>query len=656
MLKTILGNTQITSSQSPIETLKAEKWKTTWLLLVMGLALVVFFPVLSLFFVTFDENIATIAGITQNFTWDKFQKLYTVENNFQNYFYFKLISKEFSWYNLSPKGYHTISLFFHLINSGLAFYSVWLLTKRNILALVAAGLFAIHPTRSEAVAAILGQGELLMTFFALLSTISYLRYHDRHKEITKPSFNNLNSPENTKYLYFSLLFYVFAILFKFTALLLPFVFILIDQVLNRQQQIKKWTEKIGFFLLMLIGLGVMANLQIEPSSKNYFGVPDYNIFDRLILVIYTTGIYLKNLLIPYNISPFYPYPAKTGFILHWSCYLVSAMTVGLGFVIWKLKNHIWLKFGVLFFLVQIALFSNILHLGGRTFANDENIYFASLGIFIAIGYGVDYILATKPKYHIQFLGVFGAAILGFLVMSYFTTKAYTNGMTLWTRMVETNPRNYYVRMKRGEIRMLDENNYREGMMDLNIALEEMPDDADVWVSKGVMHLHIGDYIVADSLFTQALKRNPEHYMAYFHRAHTHKGYERYSEALADYDKSIRFNPNYAPAYLNRGGVKQTVKDFQGALKDYERAIKLDPNYGEAYLNRGNVYFLAQAYTMAIKDYDKALVILPRSTDAFFYRGLTRSQLGDKQGACMDLDAAKNLGKKEAEQVIKDICK
>lgn len=653
MLKTILGNTQITSSQSPVETLKAEKWKTTWLLLVMGLALVVFFPVLNLFFVTFDENIPNIASIMQSFTWDNFQKLYTVENNFTNYFHFKFISKEFSWYGLSPKGYHTISLFLHVINSGLAFYAIWLLTQRNILSIVATVLFAIHPTRSEAVAAILGQGELLMTFFALLSTISYLRYHNRHKEVVKASLN-LNN--NTKYLYLSLLFYVFAVLFKFTALPLPFVFILIDQTLGKLQGIKQWIEKIVFFLLMTVGLCVMISLQLESSSKDYFGVPNYNIFDRLILVIYTTGIYLKNLLVPYNLSPFYPYPTKTGFILHWSCYVISAITLGFGFIIWKLKNHVWVKFGILFFLVQIALFSNIFHLGGRTFANDENIYLASLGIFIAIAYTVDYVFTAKPKYYLLILGTFGAFTLAFVMLSYLNTKHYTNGITLWTHMVETNPRNYYVRMKRGEIRMLDENTYREGMMDLNIALEEMPDDADVWSAKGVMHLHIGDYIGADSLFTQALKRNPSHYMAYFHRAHTHKGYQRYDQALADYDKSIRFNPNYAPAYLNRGGVKQTIKDYQGALKDYDRAIKLNPSYGEAYLNRGNIYFLAQAYPMAVKDYDKALALLPQSNEVFFYRGLTRSQLGDKQGACMDLNVAKNLGKKEAEQAIKDICK
>jgi tetratricopeptide (TPR) repeat protein len=657
MLKTILGNQTVVSSNVPLPEFKPQSWQTSWLFIVMGVALVLFFPVLFLFFVTFDESLANMAGAMQNLSWKNFQTLYSEQNNFSNFLALKLLSKELYWFQLSPRGYHAINLVLHSINAGLAFYAVWLLTKRNIIAFIAGILFAIHPIKADSVAAILGQGELIMAFFALLSIICYLRYHNLHKDTQNiAQKTNLNNPENTKYLHLSLLFFVLAVLTKFTALALPFVFLLIDNANNRQQQIKKWTEKIGFFILVLVGLGFFINLQMLPSSKTYFGVPDYNVFDRLILVLYTIAIYLKNLFLPYNLSPFYAYPQKTSFFLPWYCYVGAMITILLSAGVWKFKQHKWLVFGTLFFLVQLVLISNIFHIGGRTFAHDEHIYFSSLGIFIVIGYAADYIWTTKPTHYLKFTSVFVIALLGLVLTTYFTTKTYSNGITFLTRMVETNPDHYYTRLKRGEIRMLNEETYREGMMDLNIALEKMPDDPDVWTAKGLMHLHIGDYIVADTLFTEAIKRNPAQSMAYFHRAHVHKGYERFSKAIENYDLSIKYNPNYAPAYLNRGGVKQTMKDYLGALKDYDKAIKLNPNYGEAYLNKGNVLYLGQGYQKALESYNNAIQLLPQNAEAFFYRGLTRINLNDKAGACMDLEVAKNLGNKDAEKVKKDVCK
>jgi hypothetical protein len=51
-----------------------------------------------------------------------------------------------------------------------------------------------------------------------------------------------------------------------------------------------------------------------------------------------------------------------------------------------------------------------------------------------------------------------------------------------------------------------------------------------------------------------------------------------------------------------------------------------------------------------------LELNPQNPEVLFYRGLLRNSLGDKVNACTDLNAAKELGKKEASQAIKEICR
>jgi len=64
----------------------------------------------------------------------------------------------------------------------------------------------------------------------------------------------------------------------------------------------------------------------------------------------------------------------------------------------------------------------------------------------------------------------------------------------------------------------------------------------------------------------------------------------------------------------------------------------------------------KATQQAMKDYNKALQLNPQNMEVLFYRGLLYNSLGDRYHACVDFHAAKELGKKEAEQAINEICK
>ncbi len=58
---------------------------------------------------------------------------------------------------------------------------------------------------------------------------------------------------------------------------------------------------------------------------------------------------------------------------------------------------------------------------------------------------------------------------------------------------------------------------------------------------------------------------------------------------------------------------------------------------------------------AIKDWDKSIELNPKNFSAYYSRGLLKLGLGDKNGACLDLSMAGELGKAEAYDLIKKHC-
>lgn len=104
---------------------------------------------------------------------------------------------EYKFFGLNPAAYHTTNLFFHLLNTILVFYFIYLLSYSTISASIVALLFAIHPMHVESVAWIAERKDLMYACFYLGSLICYLYY--------------LKKGYQFKYLFICFLLFVFSI-------------------------------------------------------------------------------------------------------------------------------------------------------------------------------------------------------------------------------------------------------------------------------------------------------------------------------------------------------------------------------------------------------------------------------------------------------------
>jgi predicted Zn-dependent protease len=110
---------------------------------------------------------------------------------------------------------------------------------------------------------------------------------------------------------------------------------------------------------------------------------------------------------------------------------------------------------------------------------------------------------------------------------------------------------------------------------------------------GREYLENGDAPKARAYAQEAIKIEPREARFYALRGDTHFLQERYSDALADYNRAIERNDNYFYFYLQRGQARKKLNLGEEAFADLEKSTRLLPtakaynSMGELELARGN---------------------------------------------------------------------
>ena len=139
-------------------------------------------------------------------------------------------------------------------------------------------------------------------------------------------------------------------------------------------------------------------------------------------------------------------------------------------------------------------------------------------------------------------------------------------------------------------------------------------------AKGEAAFEDGDYDLALSEFTKAIKAEPEDSTLFYARGSVY--YERYNSAYAagdpaadgedfdraitDFTRAIELDPQYAEAYNYRGLTYAGFGMNEHALADYNMAIDLNPLLPTPYYGRGYLYEITGKNTLAIVDYNRFL--------------------------------------------------
>lgn len=130
----------------------------------------------------------------------------------------------------------------------------------------------------------------------------------------------------------------------------------------------------------------------------------------------------------------------------------------------------------------------------------------------------------------------------------------------------------------------------------------------------------GNFQAVANIYGLILAQAPDYAEGHNNRGAALQKLQRYSDALASYDKAIALKPNYANAHYNRGSNLKKMNRPDDALASYEQAIALNPNHAEAHNNRGVTLQEMKRYDEALPSYERAIALNPGYTEAYYNLG------------------------------------
>jgi tetratricopeptide (TPR) repeat protein len=573
-------------------------WKQTNTLIALAVVLLitflVFSPSLDNDFVNWDDDVNLLENPNlERFDMESVKGIFTdrVIGNYNPLPIFTFaIEKHVLKAGNDPYLYHLNNILFHLVCVFFVFRIGLMMGLKLPAAIFLALLFGIHPMRVESVTWITERKDVLFGAFFLSAFFTYLKYlKGKMKE--------------RQWWYFTIGLFLVGLFAKIQMVALPLALLAADYFMKRKLQWKLLIEKIPLFALSLLfgllGIYFLAeNESLLDSTK-----VDYNFFQRLLIGAYSFIVYIVKAVVPYEMSPLYPYPSA----LDWKFYLAPLLAGGvfaLGYLAYRRKSRA-IVFGLAFFFFTVVFVLQVLG-AGQGFLADRFTYIPYFGLFFIAAYYLQQYV-NRPALRIPLYGIAGAYLIFCSVLTWRQCDVWQNSYDLWTHVLKYYDRTSLPYRNRGHF-VRENGDAEAALQDYAKAVKLNPNDPDLRNSRGKTFFDLG----------------------------------RFEEALGEYDVAITVNPNKAEYLVNRGAAMAALGDYVNSLKDFNEAARLKPDFANVYLNRSLVYYRLKNFPKALEDLDTYLTFNPDRPDIYYERALNHRQMGNEQKALEDLNKAISL--------------
>jgi len=522
-------------------------------------------------------------------------------------------------------GWHFTNLFLHLI---CVFYVYRISIQLGLSwkgAFVTALLFGIHPMRVESVAWITERKDVLFGAFYLAAFYLYLK-----QKIKYSSKRNL----------FIFVLFILALLSKIQAVTLPLTFLVVDYFLDKSFSWKTIKSKIPYFAISLL-FGIIGIIILNAEGSLDSAGVTYPIWVRPFIGSYSLLIYFVKALVPFRLSPVYPYPSDL------PPYIFASMAF-VPLLLWSLWTAVQrdariIVFGILFFLVNIIFLLQVLG-AGQGFLADRFTYIPYFGLFFIAGYYIDQYQSSIKYKNIVSYGTM-VICLGYSWMTYEQNKIWKDSDTLWSHVLK-----YYQNItlpwgNRANYRR-DAGRYKEAILDYNKAISLKP-SAQTFNSRARLYFDSGNNLdtlkLALADYNSAIALDSTDGEFYSNRGATYARLGNFSLAISNFNKSIDLNPNYETSYLNRSVLYSQVGEYQKALDDILFYLKTNKFNADILYEASRCFYQLKRFPEAL-DYVNRSIVQANNRGLYYYqRALVQYSLGNGLAAKNDIDSARKLG-------------
>jgi protein O-mannosyl-transferase len=605
-----------------------------------------------------QQGFAGIPQLLRTFYWQGFW-----DDNAGLYRPLSMITFAIEW-QISPGNphlSHATNVILYAISGYLLFVVLSLLLAKynKFLPFLISVLYTAHPIHTEVVANIKSRDEILCFLLFLLTVFFILRYI-REKSIPSLIFSVISyflcllskeSAVTFLFIFPAVLYFFTEVPFKnYLRILLPFVITLI-----------------AYLILRLLILDAITTTKIYTYLDNSL-VSAPNIGIRLATSIYILGKYLWLLIIPYPLS--YDYSFLEIPFRQWTDYQTAIpLVIYTGAGIFACYNILTGKkdlysFGIFFYLVTIAIVSNVFFLIGATMA-ERFLYIPSLGFCMIAGTLIlkvfkvpvfvqpnTSITSQVPKNRLLWSLLFVIlTIFSYLVIN--RNKDWENSLILFEKDVAAAPGSSRTHYNFGTVALARYNRNNPDTAANNkalaTALAELTQSLAIDPYSPLALMNIantyylrGNYPLAIEKATQSLLYNPGDAKAFSVLGNAFYRVRAYPQAVENLQKSIQLKYYTSETYNFLGGAYVGLSNLPDAILAYQKAIELDKTNVELVSNLASVYGMAKDYPQAIYYFKKAIILKPDNPQFYLMISTTFMNMGKQDSALYYADLASKI--------------
>jgi len=514
-------------------------------------------------------------------------------------------------YGLEPSGHHRTSVVLHVLNAGILFLLLAVVTGKRWRSLAVAALFAIHPINVESVAWVAERKNVLSMFF-LLTTLAAYGWCARR-------------PNVGRYVV-TLVLFALGLASKPMIVTLPFALLLLDfWPLRRVSS----AAPASAFPLPQYSLGRLVvekiPLMILSAASAYLTViaqrgaiaPNQSlpIAARILNSIYAYAAYLEKAIWPVHLASFYPYEGlRMGRWLFLSSVVVLA---GVSYWVWRERQRVYPVVCWLWFLGTVVPMIGFIQVGNQAMA-DRYAYLPLIGIFVMLVWSVtDF--AEERRIALRPIAVAACVVLVmFSLLTWRQIGFWSSSYDLWSHALQVTKDNYMAEDYVGSAILVQ--NYQatgqrasdEALVHFQNAVRINPEDpishlnlgADLHehgklreavtqyetvlsltqdshlvikakIDLGAAHHQLGEFAIARQYYRDVLQVEPHNQIVF-----TNLGKLGMDERIQQLAASASSHPS-PQAYLQLGQLQQAASHLPEARASFETALKINPNFSDA---------------------------------------------------------------------------
>jgi hypothetical protein len=501
-------------------------------------------------------------------------------------------------FQLNPGAHHLVNIAFHAANVALLFGLVWRLTRALRAAAFIAALFAWHPLHVESVAWISERKDVLSTFFALLSLLSYVQFVQE---------------KSRRGYWLALFFFALGLMAKPMLVTLPCVMLLLDfwplgrkaptsniqhpekhpsstpqtnqaqasefgawippcgtGAFTRGAFLRLVLEKWPFFALTTASC--LVTFIAQQQGEAVVSLARVPLSFRLENAPVAIVDYLFKLFWPAGLCAYYPMPNAIPLL---RVVLSVALLLLISAAAWHWRRcRPYFLVGWLWFLGTLVPVIGLLQVGGQAMA-DRYTYIPSIGFFLALVFLARDLAGRVRMPRIISTGLMVVIATACILVTRQQIQSWRDGETLFRRILAVDPRNDVA------------------LIDLGVALNAQgrPEEALV-------------------VYQQAEKINPARYQLHNNLGNILRNLGRHADALAEYRQGIALRTGNAGLHFNAGAELATLGRFDEALNELSTAEQCDPRLSAPHLEAAKLLFKQGRDSAGVEEFRTAVRLDP----------------------------------------------